>query len=440
MLLATFMGGMCLGSLLLPRLVSAQRHALRVYALIELGIGVFGILVLYLVPLAGGVYTAWTGYGLKGFLLRGIVAAACLLPPTLLMGATLPALARQINATQINITEQGVPWLGFFYGANIAGAVLGCLLSGFYLLREYDVYAATYVADGDQPVDGRARIRACRGNSERRRSRRSCQRTARLYAVRSAATGLRRHRAIRALRVGRRSDLDAHAGTALRRIGLYAFHHRGGFSRRPRDWQRYRGLALSNPRVAAHGLGLVPIAGGLRNRLDRVQSGRIAPLLADQPLHLVKHLVQLRAGSRARVLGPVASDAPLGCKLPVGARGGRHRRTGCRQADGRSLRRQYLRGHRWSSRREPAPHRLGGIAARRASAHCVIHQLPVCSFCCPSRPLGAGWSGELDRYGRAARRLLHSSPSRRSRKCSSRMAVTRPPGWAKAILFTRAKA
>ncbi len=131
---------MCLGSLILPRLVSARRHPLRVYALIELGIGALGILVLHLMPLVGSVYTAWSGYGLKGFLLRGAVAAACLLPPTLLMGATLPALARQIN------TERGVSWLGFFYGANIAGAVLGCLLSGFYLLRMYDVYAATYVA------------------------------------------------------------------------------------------------------------------------------------------------------------------------------------------------------------------------------------------------------------------------------------------------------
>jgi spermidine synthase len=141
MLLATFMGGMCLGSLMLPRLASAQRHPLLVYALIELGIGALGILVLHLAPLVGGVYTAWSGYGLKGFLLRGAVAAACLMPPTLLMGATLPALARQINTT-----ENGVSWLGFFYGANIAGAVLGCLLAGFYLLRKYDVYAATYVA------------------------------------------------------------------------------------------------------------------------------------------------------------------------------------------------------------------------------------------------------------------------------------------------------
>src|SRR5512135_2984024 len=45
-LLATFMGGMCLGSLLLHRLVSTRHRPLRVYAAIEFGIGVLGILVL----------------------------------------------------------------------------------------------------------------------------------------------------------------------------------------------------------------------------------------------------------------------------------------------------------------------------------------------------------------------------------------------------------
>src|SRR5512137_3110785 len=49
-LLGTYMGGMCLGSLLLPRLVSPRRHPLRVYALIELGIGLIGIIVLFAVP------------------------------------------------------------------------------------------------------------------------------------------------------------------------------------------------------------------------------------------------------------------------------------------------------------------------------------------------------------------------------------------------------
>ena len=45
-LLATFMGGLCLGSLFLPRLLAAGRHPLKVYALLEAGIGLCGILAL----------------------------------------------------------------------------------------------------------------------------------------------------------------------------------------------------------------------------------------------------------------------------------------------------------------------------------------------------------------------------------------------------------
>jgi spermidine synthase len=142
-LLGTFMGGMCLGSLLLPRYVSPGRHPLRVYAALELGIGVFGILLLAVMPLVGRVYTSAGASGVAGFFLRGAVAAVCLLPPTLAMGATLPAVARWTRAT-----PAGVGWLGFFYAGNIAGAVFGSLLAGFYLLRVYDMAAATYVAVG----------------------------------------------------------------------------------------------------------------------------------------------------------------------------------------------------------------------------------------------------------------------------------------------------
>ena len=140
-LLGTFMGGMCLGSLLLSRVVSAREHPLRVYAFLEIGIGVLGIIVLFLVPLMGRLYAAVGGHGPVSIMLRGIVGAICLLPPTLLMGATLPAIARWVETS-----PRGVSWLGFFYGGNIAGAVFGCLLAGFYLLRVHDMVVATLVA------------------------------------------------------------------------------------------------------------------------------------------------------------------------------------------------------------------------------------------------------------------------------------------------------
>jgi spermidine synthase len=140
-LLGTFMGGLCLGSLLLPGWISSDRHPLRVYAALELGIALIGLLLLFCMSSIGALYSTHVGYGFGGIALRGVVAAACLLPPTVLMGGTLPAVARSVAASR-----QGIAWLGFFYGGNIAGAVCGCLLAGFYLLRVFDQTIATFVA------------------------------------------------------------------------------------------------------------------------------------------------------------------------------------------------------------------------------------------------------------------------------------------------------
>ncbi len=46
----------------------------------------------------------------------------------------------------IETTPRGVSWWGLLYGGNTAGAVFGCLLAGFYLLRIYDTVMATYWA------------------------------------------------------------------------------------------------------------------------------------------------------------------------------------------------------------------------------------------------------------------------------------------------------
>lgn len=141
LLLATFMGGMCLGGLLWPRLTSPRRHPLRVYAALELGIGVLGLAAVFAIPLLRGVYVQLVGYGYADVLLRAGLCGVCLLPPTVLMGATLPAVARWVEQT-----PRGTARLGFFYAGNTIGAVIGCLLAGFYLLRVYDLATAAFAA------------------------------------------------------------------------------------------------------------------------------------------------------------------------------------------------------------------------------------------------------------------------------------------------------
>src|SRR5579871_3364310 len=102
------MGGLCLGSLLLPRVVSPRLHPLRIYALLELGIGLLGILALFVTPLIGHTW------------FPRLLSVLVLLPPTILMGASLPALSRMCKTPA---------FLGYLYAANIAGAVFGTLFA-----------------------------------------------------------------------------------------------------------------------------------------------------------------------------------------------------------------------------------------------------------------------------------------------------------------------
>jgi spermidine synthase len=140
-LLATFMGGLCIGSTLFPRLNLTKNHPLRIYAFIELAIAALAILVQFAMPSISQVYWAGAASGLPGMMLRGIVAAICMLPPTILMGASLPAIVRWLEAS-----PRAVAWWGWLYGGNTAGAVIGCLLAGFWLLRNYNTTAGTLFA------------------------------------------------------------------------------------------------------------------------------------------------------------------------------------------------------------------------------------------------------------------------------------------------------
>ena len=244
-LLGTFMGGMCLGSFLLPRYIDAQQHPLRVYAFLELG---------HRRDRAAPAVrrcrssTASTRRSAAASLSSArIVASICLLPPTLLMGATLPAMARWVETT-----PKGVSWLGFFYGGNIAGAVIGSLLAGFYLLRVFDMAIATYVAValnvavvafGRLAIAKRAR-RTQRGR--RPRTGRARGRRRRAVYVTIALSGM--------TALAAEVHLDAHPVAALRRDHLHVLADSGGLPVRPRHRQQPRrgdrAREPTRPRVA----------------------------------------------------------------------------------------------------------------------------------------------------------------------------------------------
>ena len=137
-LLCAFMGGMALGSWLLPKLTPAKSHPFRVVAALEAGIAMFGIAIPLALPYIQRVYLTLAEPGAGAVTLRALVSFAVLTPPTMLMGATLPAIAPAFARAPAKV--------GLLYTANLAGGAAGTVIAGFYLLRVHDTMIATAVA------------------------------------------------------------------------------------------------------------------------------------------------------------------------------------------------------------------------------------------------------------------------------------------------------
>ncbi len=142
--LAAFMGGLALGSRFYGPRADRTERPLLLYAKLELGIAVLGGLIYLLLLGAPGVY-ARVGGALPApalALLRVLIAGALLLPPTFLMGGTLPVLSRVI-VTRRDRLGRG---LGLLYAVNTFGAVLGCFLAGFVLIAAFGLGVSTLLA------------------------------------------------------------------------------------------------------------------------------------------------------------------------------------------------------------------------------------------------------------------------------------------------------
>ena len=134
-LLAVFMGGLGLGALLFGRWADRWTRPLRLYAAMEVAIGLFALASPFLISWLDGAYVlVYRSWGNLPWLFaagRTALAACFLLSPTVLMGGTLPLILR---ATTRAREEVGAS-TGLFYGVNTAGAVLGVALAGFFTIR-----------------------------------------------------------------------------------------------------------------------------------------------------------------------------------------------------------------------------------------------------------------------------------------------------------------
>ena len=144
--LAVFMGGLALGSVLFGRRADRSGRPLSTYAVLELSVGAYCLLLPLLLHVAGLGYTSLATHffestGITRWLRFGLVVTLVLFP-AVLMGGTLPLLARYL-VDRVKDTRRQVARL---YAINSLGAVVGAGIAGFVTLPHYGIYPSLVVA------------------------------------------------------------------------------------------------------------------------------------------------------------------------------------------------------------------------------------------------------------------------------------------------------
>ena len=133
--LCTFMGGLAMGGHLLGRRADRVKNPLKFYAYLELGIGVYALMYEPIFHASRSAFLAAVNlFGVSAGGLAGGKLVACvisILLPTFLMGGTLPVLSRHMIRSLSSVG----PLISRLYFLNSLGAVAGCLLAGFFLIR-----------------------------------------------------------------------------------------------------------------------------------------------------------------------------------------------------------------------------------------------------------------------------------------------------------------
>ncbi|HET9767804.1 MAG TPA: fused MFS/spermidine synthase, partial [Thermoanaerobaculia bacterium] len=147
-LLAVFMGGLGAGALLGGRLTRRLRRPLFAYALCEMAVALLAIASPRLLALIDDAYVVvYRAWGNQPWLFAGgraLLAAAFLLPPTLLMGATLPLVLAGAAPAEGRAGRA----TGLLYGFNTLGAVAGTAIAGFAAIPAIGLRATLLLAAG----------------------------------------------------------------------------------------------------------------------------------------------------------------------------------------------------------------------------------------------------------------------------------------------------
>ncbi|HVE39077.1 MAG TPA: fused MFS/spermidine synthase [Planctomycetota bacterium] len=167
-----FMGGLALGGCWGGRAADRRSGSalLSLYGLLEGGVALLALAVPLLItasePLFRILWSALAGAPVVYGVLRALLVALILLPPTTLMGATLPILARFLSASVDAAGREA----GRAYAINTLGGVIGTVAAGFWLIPELGLRVTTFIAAGLNVAIALASVAAARGKPGERLS------------------------------------------------------------------------------------------------------------------------------------------------------------------------------------------------------------------------------------------------------------------------------
>ncbi len=142
--LAAFMAGLALGSWYFGKYIDRSTSPLKVYGMLEAGIGIYCILTPILFMIIQKIYISLgaTQVTAGPILLIFLLGFITILIPTALMGGTLPVLSKYF----VGQTEDIGSNVGILYSVNTWGAVLGAFATGYILIMLLGVEGTLYVA------------------------------------------------------------------------------------------------------------------------------------------------------------------------------------------------------------------------------------------------------------------------------------------------------
>jgi spermidine synthase len=145
-IIASFMCGFFLGSVVLGRKADRYVRPMRVYAALELGIALSAYAFPCVLRAISGLFiwiSAAAGpLSWQASVARFSLVFLALMVPSTLMGGTLPVLAAVIARDRSGRSRN----LGLLYGTNTLGAAAGCFAAGFFLVRFFGMRAAVLTA------------------------------------------------------------------------------------------------------------------------------------------------------------------------------------------------------------------------------------------------------------------------------------------------------